>query len=93
MRIMVARGDGVSLLCCPLRSDLRGGTAPATDAATAAMDRFARTPSVRRTPRVRLPDCEALDAAQVFGFAMKHPVGWRIEASSTLLQRPRRGLP
>jgi len=29
-------------------------------------------------------DCEALDAAQVFGFAMKHPVAWRIEASSTL---------
>ncbi len=45
------------MLCCPLRSDLSGGTAPATDA---AMDRFASTPSVRRTPRVRLPDCEAL---------------------------------
>jgi len=35
-------------------------------------------------PCARLPDCEALDAAQVFGFAMKHPVAWRIEASSTL---------
>ena len=27
-------------------------------------------PLPRRTPRVRLPDCEALDAARVFGFAM-----------------------
>ena len=30
-------------------------------------------PLPRRTPRARLPDCEALDAAQVFGFAMKTP--------------------
>ena len=50
-------------------------------------------PLPRHTLRVRLPDCEALDAAQVFGFAMKHPVGRRIEASSTSSQRSRHGWP
>jgi hypothetical protein len=29
------------------------------------MDRFASTPSVRRTPRERLPDCEALVEAEL----------------------------
>ena len=59
-----------ALLCCPLRSDLRGGTTPATDAATAAMDRASRAPvaaphaareaarlrGARRCPGVRVRD-------------------------------------
>ena len=38
-------------------------------------------PLPRRTPRARLPDCEALDAAQVFGFAMNTRWGalWRLD--------------
>ena len=68
---------------------MRGGTTPATDAATAAMDRASRARrQPRRTPRARLPDCEALDAAQVFGFAMKTP---RSGGVSRPLLRPRKG--
>ena len=49
------------LLCCPLRSELSCGTTPATDAATAAMDRASRAPvaAPHAAREAALIDCEA----------------------------------